>query len=30
MKCEKCDGDILGDGYTTPMGCENAEIPIDN
>jgi hypothetical protein len=25
MSCSKCGGDIIGDGYTSPMHCEYAE-----
>ena len=25
MSCIKCGGDIVGDGYSTPMRCEYAE-----
>lgn len=27
--CPVCGGTILGDGYTTPMACENAAVPLD-
>lgn len=25
--CSNCGGEILGDGYTVVLHCENAEIP---
>ena len=25
MICPKCNGEMLGDGYTSVMQCENAE-----
>lgn len=25
MNCTKCGGDIIGDGYTSPMHCEFAD-----
>ena len=27
MKCTKCGGDIIGDGYTVPFHCEMLEMP---
>lgn len=24
-QCNKCGGDLIGDGYTTVMYCENAD-----
>ena len=27
--CPHCGGNILGDGYTSPMACENANVPED-
>lgn len=26
MNCPKCGGTIIGDGYTSPMHCEFAEV----
>jgi hypothetical protein len=28
MTCSKCGGDIIGDGYTSPMHCEYAETDV--
>ena len=27
--CPRCGGHILGDGYTSPRACENADVPPD-
>ena len=27
--CPVCGGNIIGDGSTSPMHCENVELPID-
>jgi len=29
MTCPICGGDIIGDGYTMVLHCENAELPLD-
>lgn len=29
MICSKCGGDIIGDGFNSPMHCENVDCPID-
>jgi len=29
MKCPHCGGSMIGDGYTSPITCENAETPMD-
>lgn len=27
MQCPNCGGDMEGDGYTSPITCENTETP---
>ncbi len=27
--CSVCGGHLAGDGYTLPLHCENAELPVD-
>lgn len=29
MRCKKCNGDMIGDGYTTVVRCEYVEYPLD-
>ena len=29
MTCPYCGGSIQGDGITTPLHCENADLPLD-
>ena len=27
--CPVCGGNLIGDGYTTPIHCENVDLPLD-
>lgn len=28
-KCPVCGGDLVGDGYTVVIHCENVDLPLD-
>ena len=29
MPCINCGGSLIGDGHTSPVHCENVDIPMD-